>query len=76
MVCPQLPEYDVLLAAYYIDLNEVWGYLQDPERESAPTSFDANQSKSIPKIHKSMYEELADDTIPVTGFSPINVKDF
>ena len=71
----RLYKYDVLLAAHYIELNEVWGYLQDPERESAPTSFDANQSKSIPKIHKSMYEGLADDTIPVTGFSPIDIKD-
>ena len=72
----RLYKYDVLLAAHYIDLNEVWSYLQDPERESALTSFDADQSKPIPKIHESVYEGLADDAIPVTSFPPINIKDF
>ena len=72
----RLYKYDVLLAAHYIDLNELWTYLQDTGRESTPTSFDASQSKPITKIRESIYEGIADDTIPVTGFSPIDVKDF
>ena len=75
VILGHLYKYDVLLAAHYIDLKALWDYLQDTGRESAPTSFDADQSKPIPSIHESIYERLADDTIPVTGFSPIDIKD-
>lgn len=70
----RLYKYDVQLYSHYKDLNEVWSYLQSPERESALARFNADQSKPIPKIHKGLYEGLPGDATPITDFSPIDIK--
>ena len=69
-----LYKYDVQLASHYIDLDEVWTYLQNPDRKPALTKFGADQSKPIPTIHKGVYKMLPEDAIPITDFSPINIK--
>lgn len=66
--------YDVELASHYIHLDEVWSYLQNPDRKSALTKFSADQSKPIPKIHKGVYARLPEDAIPITDFSPITIE--
>ena len=70
----RLYKYDVQLASLYIELNEVWSYLQDPERETALTRFNADQSKPIPIIQEGVYEGLPDGAIPITDYSPITKK--
>lgn len=69
-----LYKYDVQLASHYIDLNEVWSYLQNPDRKSAPTKFRSDQSKPIPKIHERVYEGLPEDAIPISDISPTNIE--
>ena len=69
-----LYKYDVQLASHYIYLDEVWSYLQNPDRKSALTKFSADQFKPISKIHKGVYEGLPEDAIPITDFSPINIE--
>ena len=69
-----LYKYDVQLASDYIDLKEVWSYLQNPDRKSAMTKFSADQSKPIPTIHEGVYQALPEDAVPIRDFFPINLE--
>jgi hypothetical protein len=69
-----LYKYDVQLYSHYRDLNKVWSYLQNPDRKSVLTIFNADQSKPIPKIREGAYQGLPDDAIPITDFTPINIE--
>ena len=69
-----LYKYDVQRASLYIDLSEVWSYLQNPDRKSAPTKFRGDQSKPIPKIHIRVYEGLPEDAIPISDIPPSNIE--
>ena len=69
-----LYKYDVQLASYYIYLDEVWRYLENPDRKSALTEFSADQSKPIPKIHEGVYARLPENVTPITDFFPIKIE--
>lgn len=69
-----LYKYDVQLASHYINLSEVWSYLQNPDMKSAPTKFRGDQSKPIPKIHIRVYEGLPEDAIPISDIPPSNIE--
>ena len=70
----RLYKYDVQLASHYIYLDEVWSYLENPDRKSALTEFSADQFKPIPKIHEGVYARLPENTTPITDFSPIKIE--
>ena len=69
-----LYKYDVQLASHYIYLDEVWSYLENPDRKSALTEFSADQSKPIAKIHEGVYARLPENATPITDFSPIKIE--
>jgi len=71
-----LYKYDVQLASHYINLKEVWIYLQNPDRKSVLTKFSADQSKPISTIHEGVYKALPEDAVPTTNFAPINIEYF
>jgi hypothetical protein len=68
-----LYKYDIRLASLYINLDEAWRHLQNPERKPALTVFSADQSKPIPNIHEGLYGRLPGDAIPVTTL-PLSIS--